>query len=111
MQQHLKKVKILLFEVFIFVFAYSGSILSVETTTLCEQIVEENRSVCVKIPEKQLANKSLQIAMRQNNPYVNWTDEDADPINYFKTLKEAKAFRTKTIKQKDVVEAGVYKRV
>lgn len=81
--------KFKLFGVIMSVFAYSGSTANVETIPFCEQVVEEYQSICIKIPENPLANKSLQMTTHQNHPYVDWAYEDR--FNVFASLQKTVA--------------------
>jgi len=78
-----------LFGVIIFVLVSSGSI-EAAPPPLYQQVIEKQGSVSIRIPEKQLAHKSLEITTHQNNSYVNWTDEDRS--NVFTSLQKAVAF-------------------
>ena len=58
------------------VLAYSGSAENIAIPLIPQRIVDENGSICVKIPDKQLANKSLQVTTCSNRTYGEWGNED-----------------------------------
>ncbi|MEC7838584.1 MAG: HIT family protein [Chlamydiota bacterium] len=54
----------------------AGSMYNLASSSHSEQVIEKDNRVCVSLPNKQLANKSLKVTSLEGKAYVNWTDTE-----------------------------------
>lgn len=62
------------------VLAYSSGTDHVTTPPISQRVLEKEGSVSISIPERQLANKSLQITPLNSKSYVAWSIEDRSNV-------------------------------